>query len=73
MEEMFNSIFGFLGQITSVVRDFITSLSAEYSTAILLGLSMVGGYFLYKKYPQTFNKIIFVLLGLVIFLMLRFI
>lgn len=68
MEEIFNTAFGFLGKVTGAIRGVIASVAPEkYVTLILLGASMVAGYFLYKKFPNWGHWILY---GLIIFLLL---
>jgi len=73
MEEAINSFLGAISNVTTMLRDFITSLSADYMTIILLVLSLGAGYWIHTKYPNGVGKMVFILYGIIIFLMLRFI
>lgn len=73
VEQIFTSVFGAIGQVTGILRGLVNSIAPEYTTLILLGLSLAGGYYLNKKYPNLNAKVVFVLYGLIIFLILRFV
>lgn len=70
---MFDSVFGMMHTATSAVRGMIASAVPAYADLILLGLSVLGGYYLAKKYPALVQKWPMFVYAIIIFLLLRFV
>jgi hypothetical protein len=73
IEETINTGFGFLHNITDFIRQQLIKSAPDYVTLILLGLSIGIGYYLNNKYPGLLTKVSFLWLGLIVFLILKFI
>ena len=70
---MFNSLFSLIGSITGAIRDMVVKTMPNYSTLILLGLGILGGWYLAKKFPKLDGYYTIALYGIIIFLLLRFV
>ena len=70
---MFNSLFSMIGSVTAMVRDLVVKFAPDYSTLVLLGLGMLGGYYMSKKFPKLEGYYAIAIYGLLIFLLLRFV
>lgn len=68
-----DGIFSALGAITSAIKNLVNGIAAEYSTLILLGLAVLGGWYLNKRYPNFIAKWALVWFILVVYLLLRYV
>ena len=73
MEAFFNSIFGFLHMLTESLRGIISSLFPSYATLAILGISVLGGAYIAKKFPNLLTKSAIAAYTIIIFLILKFI
>jgi len=73
LESGFTSAFSLIGSITGVIRNLINSIAADYFSIVLLGLSLLAGWYLAKRYPKIEGYWTIALYGIIIFLLLRFV
>jgi len=73
LETTFQSVFSLIGQVTGTIRSLITSIAADYSSLILLVLSILGGWYLAKRFPKLDGYYTILVYVLAIFLLLRFV
>lgn len=69
----FNSVFNAIGGVTKAIRGIIDSTLPNYAILVYIGLAVVGGYYLAKKYPRLDGWWTITMYTLVIFLVLRFV
>lgn len=75
-----DSLFSILHYLTAFIRDLINKASPDYSVLILVLLSGVGSYFLVRKLnegkisePVISGYWVYGLIGLLLFMLLRFV
>jgi len=69
----FDAVFNVIHGLTNMVRGLINSITPEYANFVLLGLSIVGGYYIVKKYPNISGYWLISLYAAIIFLLLKFV
>lgn len=68
-----DGIFNAIGVATKAIRDLVHSFAPDYYILILFGISVLGGWYINKKYPGLLNRYAIVGYGMIIFLLLRYV
>lgn len=73
VSNILDTFFGWISTVTTGLRGFIGTSFPEFGYIIILGLSIIGGYYLNKKFPNIIEKYGVVWVSLIIYLLLRYV
>ena len=70
---IFGTVLGYLSSIMGTVRGVIVSVAGDWANIVMLGIAVVGGYYISKRYPAISGTTAIILYGLLLFLLLKFV
>lgn len=73
IDKILDSIFTGIGFLTGFLREMISSFTPDYPTTVILIISLIGGYFLAKRFERLTLWALAGIFALLIFLLLKYV